>query len=456
MLSRADRALMRERYLGKVRSHFMVLKIFIIAVIAATGILPSAARAQEGSRETAAVEVVLDSLSGVNAYVTYAIAQNPFLKAYAGMHHAALAVPDQAGRFPDPMFSFGYFLSSPETRLGPQEWTFRLSQKLPFFGKRGLKSDIAQKDADAMAQTYDARTLDLIRDVRHAYYDYFRVHQLTRITEREKNVIREMQNIAQVKYSSGLASQQDVLKAQLALSNLDDRLTTLRRDLVTVTARLNDLLNREPDAPLAEPRFEDPDHQSADVEYLYQTAVAHRPDLAIVDITMEKAEKSRALAKRAYYPDLTLSLNYVTVGERPTPVEDNGRDVLHIGASLNLPIWYGTLGSAVEESEARMAVATHQKIGMQTRIKNEVWDAHSRVQSAQELVKLHNNVIIPQAEQTFRASEAGYQTGRVDFLNYLDSERMLLSVRQTYFSLVADLGKRYADLERTVGIGIEE
>ena len=395
----------------------------------------------------------LDSTAGLADYVAYAIAKNPFLRAYADMHQASLEVPAQVGALPDPMFSLGYFVSSPETRVGAQELTLRLSQRFPFFGKRSLRGEIAQTDADVWGRTYDDKVLDLIRDVKHAYYDYFRVHQVTRITKREKSVIREMQNIAQVKYASGLASQQDVLKAQLALSGLDDRLTRLRRDLVTVTARLNDLLNRHPDAPLAVPRFDEREFGLGDVEQLYQLALARRPDLGVVDLNMEKAEKSRALAKREYYPDLNISVSYITVGERSVPVEDNGKDILHLGASVNLPIWYGKLGAAVKESEARIAVARHQRTGLQTRIRSEIQDAYSRVESARELVKLHRDVIIPQAEQTFRASEAGYQTGRVDFLNYLDSERMLLSIRQTYFALLADLGRQYADLDRALGVG---
>jgi outer membrane protein TolC len=369
------------------------------------------------------------------------------------MHAASLESPAQAKALPEPVFSFGYFLSSPETRVGPQEWTFRLSQKLPFFGKQGLKGDIATTEAEVWGQTYDARTLDLIRDVKHAYYEYYRVHEVIRITEEERHVLGEMQNIAQVKYASGTATQQDVLKAQLALSRLDDRLTTLRRDLVSVTARLNDLLNRPPTAALAEPHFDEPLIDLTDVDALVERALAGRPDAAVADLNIEKAELSRSLAKRQYYPDLTLAVNYVTVRERPVPVEDNGKDILHVGASISLPIWYGKLGAAVKESEARIAVARHQRIGLWTRVRNEVRDAYSRVESARELVALHRDVIIPQAEQTFLASQTGYQTGRVDFLDLLDSERMLLSVRHTYFALVADLGKQAADLERTLGEG---
>jgi len=434
----------------------MVFRIIIIASIACVALLPPVCLAQnsgEAFSKTSQAAAELDSTSGLGDYIAYALTQNPILQAYAGMHAASLESPAQAKAFPEPVFSFGYFLSSPETRVGPQEWTFRFSQKLPFFGKQGLKADIAATEAEVWGRTYDARALDLIRDVKHAYYDYYRVYQVTRITEEEKGIVREMQNIAQVKYASGTATQQDVLKAQLTLSRLDERLTTLRRDLVSVTTRLNNLMNRPPTAALAAPHFEETPADWANIDALYERALAGRPEAAVADLNIEKAEKSQSLAKRQYYPDLTLAVNYITVGERSIPVEDNGKDILHVGASINLPIWYGTLGAAVKESEARIAVARHQRIGLRAQIKSEVRDAHSRVESARELVELHRDVIIPQAEQTFRASQAGYQTGRVDFLDLLDSERMLLSVRQTYFALVAELGKQAADLERTVGEG---
>jgi len=433
----------------------MFAKIIMTAVVLSFGFGVASAPRIEAADTESTTQTTLDSTSNIDDYVLYAVEQNPFLRAYYDKQTAAIEAPSQAGAMPDPTFAFGYFFSSPETRLGAQEWTFRLSQKLPFFGKRGLRRDVAQTEADAWANAYDDRLLDLVRDVRHAYYDYFRVHETTRITRSEKDVIRGMQNIAQVKYASGLASQQDVLKAQLALSHLDDRLTTLRRDLVSATARLNELLGRDPDAALADPSFTMPTSETEDVERLYEIALANRPDIAIADLGMVRAEKSRALAKREYYPDLTLSLNYVTVSERPVPVEDNGRDIFHVGAAINVPIWFGPRGAAVAEAEASIAMARNEKIGLQVRIKREVRDAFSRVESARELVKLHRDVIIPQAEQTFRASEAGYQTGQVDFLNYLDSERMLLSVRQSYFALVADLGRQYADIERSLGIGLQ-
>ncbi|MFQ5511544.1 MAG: TolC family protein [Candidatus Krumholzibacteriia bacterium] len=428
-----------------LKSRFHTVEFFLATLL----VFPAAAGADTSSTTSAR----LDSTSGLAEYVTYAMAQNPFLRSFADRFEAAREVPSQARALPDPMLAVGVFASSPETRVGPQEGALMVSQRLPFFGKLSLRGQIADKDADIWGQTYEEKALDLVRDVKRAYYEYYRVHEIIDVTEKEKAVIRQMQNVAQVKYASALVGQQDVLKAQLALSNLDDRLTSLRRDLVTVTARLNELLNRDPGAPLAVPRVRSEGFDLENLDSLYELALSKRPEVAAADLSIERSERSRSLAKKQYYPDLTLGFSYVTVDQRPvTNLEDNGKDAILFSASINIPIWYQKLGAAVRESEARISMAKHRRQGIETRIRNEVQDARSRVQAARDLVNLYANVILPQAEQTFRASEAGYQTGRVDFLDYLDSERSLLAFRQTYFVLVADLGRQYADFERTLGV----
>jgi outer membrane protein TolC len=413
------------------------------------------AAGQTPEREAPA-ETTLGTTAGLAEFVAYAVARNPLLQSWADRHTASTEVAAQVSALPDPMLSYGIFARTPETRVGPQQNVVGLSQKLPFPGKLSLRGQIARKDAEVWERTYEERLLDLVRDVSRAYYDYYRIYHVIRVTEEEKDVIRRMQDVAQVRYASGIVTQQDVLKAQLSLSALEDKLTTLRRDLQTVSARLNHYLDRTPDAPLAEPRLEPRILDGEDVDALYARARDDRPELAAAGVNIEKAEAARALARREYYPDFTFSVNYTFVDERPVPLlDDNGKDVLQLKAAINLPIWLGKRRARVREAEANIAMARNRQAGLRTKIDSEVQDAYSRVRAAHDLVRLYDNVIIPQAQHTFFASEAGYQTGKVDFLNYLDSQRMMLSLRQTQISLVADLGRQHVDLERALGASLD-
>jgi outer membrane protein TolC len=73
------------------------------------------------------------------------------------------------------------------------------------------------------------------------------------------------------------------------------------------------------------------------------------------------------------------------------------------------------------------------------------------VATAREQIELYEYSLLPQAEQALKASEVGYLAGNADFLALLDSERMILMIKNGYFKILAELGKSLARLERLVG-----
>jgi outer membrane protein TolC len=392
------------------------------------------------------------ALETLDDYIAYAVEHNPLLKAYADLRDAKRQVPSQVRALPDPMVTYGYFAESTETRLGPQEHLFMVRQKIPFFGKRSLRGRIAERDASIAAKTYEEKKHLLIEDIKQAYYEYYRVHSLIRLAEEERVLIEQMEQAAQVKYASGQAAQQDVLKAQLSLAQVDDELSRLERARVRAVTWINRLLHLAPGMEPAAPRADFGEVTLQDVEHYLKLAQSNRPELEAARIAEEQASTSRALAKRMYFPDLTLGMQYVNVGEREIAnLADNGKDALLFTASINIPIWFGGIRAGVREAEAQIARAGHERESVEMQIRQEVRDAHAAVNDALERVALYRDVMIPQAEQTFRAGEAGYQTGKVDFLDYLDGERMFLSVRKMYYEAMAELGIRLARLERLAG-----
>jgi len=243
-----------------------------LAVLLVLGaVVPAAAMEMQpsGTIESNAVEgTVLDTTATLEDYVSYALSNNPLLKAYMDNSSAAWQVPTQRRSLPDPVLSYGYFARNVETRVGPQEDSWILSQKFPCPGKLSLKGDIAAKDAEIADKLYEEKALDLIDQVKKTYYEYYQIYQDIRVLKQEKQVIRYMQDVAQIKYASGQVNQQDVLKAQLALSNLEDKLTMLERRLTTTITRFNRLLNREPLAPLAKPKADFLEAELGKVEQL--------------------------------------------------------------------------------------------------------------------------------------------------------------------------------------------
>jgi outer membrane protein TolC len=106
----------------------------------------------------------------------------------------------------------------------------------------------------------------------------------------------------------------------------------------------------------------------------------------------------------------------------------------------------------VREAEAMQRSAEYRVREETLRTLSEVEAARARARAARERLERFENAILPQAEAAFASSEASYRTGRVDFLDYLDSERMLLEMRRDYAMVKADFGLQLAALERAVGL----
>ncbi|MDH3197682.1 MAG: TolC family protein [Candidatus Krumholzibacteria bacterium] len=391
----------------------------------------------------------------LDAYVALALAHNPALASASWRAQAAREHAGAAGARPDPMVMGGYFVETPETRVGPQEWGVTLSQRLPFFGKLGAESGAAAHSADAAAQDVRERRLDVVFEVTRWYHEYYRLSEVRRVLAEERDLLERMQDVAQVRYASGRVGQQDVLKAQLAFSQVEDEIELVARGLVTARARLNELIGRHADAPLAEPVRAVPDAAAVEARFALaspDTALARRPELFAAASRVAGAREAARGARRSYYPDLTLGVQYVNVSPGGMPgTPDAGKDIVQVVAGINLPLWFGKLGARVRQADAQVAREQSERRATELRVRSEIEDAVEKVRTARERLTLYEGVMLPQAEQTFAASEVAYQTGTVGFLDYLDSERMLLSVRKRYYQVVADLGVQIAYMDRALG-----
>ncbi len=360
----------------------------------------------------------------------------------------------------DPVLGFTYFGEQVQTRVGEKQAGIMASQKIPFFGKQRLKGEVAKNEAKEYRERH--RTLErvIVAKAKSAFYELYWVHKSISINEENKELLQRFVKIAEVKYSTGRATQQDVLKAQVELSRIANELINLEQLKGTAIARINILLNRHPDAPLDTPEEVDITELSVSLEELYGKAKEISPDLSLMKYRIEKDKAAYKLARKQYYPDFTFGLNYTFINDLPSDVMSSpsgeGRDSYTGTLSINVPIFQKRKYDAgVREADARLKSSKMAYKNMENMTLFGVKDYHFKVQTAERLVKLYRNSIIPQAEQSLKAAEIGYQAGNVDFLNLIDSQRVLLDFKLAFYRAVADFGVNIAGLERVVGVELE-
>lgn len=386
----------------------------------------------------------------LNEVVDEALRNNPEILAAKEIWEAARARIPQERSWEDPQLSIG-FMEIPEGSYSLQDARMRMysvSQMIPFPGKLTFKGQIAGRMADMLMEMYEEKKREIIAKVKSAYYSLFFVHKSIEINIENKDLIQKFAKIAETKYVVGKASQHDVLKAQVELSLIIDDLITLERDeLPTAEAKLNALLDRPPHSPLGAPQeFEIPKLEYAREE-IEQLAFEKRPALRAMQHGVERSKKALTLAKMQYLPNFMLKLEQDEM-KMPMGTEIN-RGIMF---SLNVPLWFWRQGFGIKEKSAKKSAAESSYQAMGNMVLFQVQDALAKFEASGRRVNLFSTSIIPQAEQALKAATIAYQTGKVDFLTLMNSERMLRDARLKYYRVLAKHGTNLAVLERVVGM----
>ena len=390
-----------------------------------------------------------------------ALRMNPELQSAKLRWDASTEKIVQERALDDPVMGFTYFGEQVQTRVGEKQAGVMATQKVPFLGKRSLKGEVARNEAKVSGGRYLTLERKIVAKSKSAFYELFWVHKLTNINEENRGLLKRFVKIAEVKYSTGRATQQDVLKAQVELSRIVNELITLEQLKGTSIARINTLLNRHPDAPLGTPEEVDITELTVSLKELYGKAKEISPVLNILKYKIERDKAAYKLAKKQYYPDFTFGFNYTFIDDLPSSVMSSpigeGRDSYTGTLSMNIPIFQKRKRDAgVREANARLKSSEKAYKNMENMTLFGVKDYHFKVQTAERLVSLYRNSIIPQAEQSLKAAEIGYQAGKVDFLNLIDSQRVLLDFNLAFYRAVADFGINVAKLERVVGVELSK
>ena len=389
----------------------------------------------------------------LNDLVEEALNKNPDILAAKSKWEVFKERPPQAGSLDDPMVGLGIVNLPTDTFSFRQEdMTMKeisLTQRLPYPGKRGLRSEMAQKEAEAAFSDYEEVKVKVSRDVKMAYYELFYVNKAIEVTEKNREILKLLNQIAETKYSVGEGIHTDVFKAQLELSKMIDELIMLNQNRRTLKSKLNTLLYRPPFAPLGDPEEVSLEKFSADPEELVKAAAERRPSLQSVKRMVERNTASLKLAERDYYPDFDIKLAY---GQRDDGPAGRRPDMVSAMVGFNLPLWYKSKQSRkVAESQKDIQATKDQLTAMTNEIRFMMSEKLIDIERAEKQIELLKTGIIPQATLSLDSAIASYRVNKVDFITLLDTEMTLFKYETQYYRLLTDYRKSIAEIEAAVG-----
>ena len=220
-----------------------------------------------------------------------------------------------------------------------------------------------------------------------------------------------------------------------------------------LVADLNALLNRPPEAHLPWPKAVGEEKIAFSDEQAFAWMRQANPELMALDAEVERHRRSVSLARKDFFPDITVGLDYIdtagsTGGRHPG---DDGKDPVIAMVSINLPIWWGRLEAAVRQARHHYHAALHAKAQRANSLSAELKLTLFRFHDAERKVSLYRDTLLPKARQSFQATQAGYRVGKAGFIDVIDAQRTLLEFALAVERGLADRAIHLARLEMLAG-----
>ena len=378
--------------------------------------------------------------------VSIVLASHPELEALRLQAGAAGAGREQAATLPDPMLSFGLM---DRTNAG-SDWAdagekrITVEQKIPWFGKRDLRRQIADREYESTAHALTALALRLQRETKEVFYSLYAVRCTLSVTRDDEQVLQRIADLAEALYATGKRSQSDFFRAEAEKTVLRQTLIELEAQEAVLGSRLNVLMNRAPEHPvdtlLPPPEWPVQATLPADL----REAAGTRPNVLAALARSAKYGHQAELAQKEFWPDPVLGVEYR--GNR------SGGDMLMLMVGFDLPIWRSSLQAGVRQAgllrQANLAEA--RAAAQENALQIEA--ARIALQAARRTLELYRKELMPQAEAGFQAGEAGYRNGQVTFTELLENRRILLATRIKIIATEGETGRLAARLEEAAGV----
>ena len=387
-----------------------------------------------------------DSLTSLQAAVQQ---DNPQLQQVMAEMQAASARAISAGALADPVFKLELMDFTPEGkgkqylpgRTGQSKYT--LMQDLPWYGKRDLKTSIAEQQAD-VAKFKAAKTQNELKaEMRRLYARRYETHQMWLLNEEIDSVLHQIEQTANSRYQQGLANQQELIQTQLNRSQLAKMQIDLEANQQQLQSWTNAILNRAPAAELAFPT-ELPSLSNNELKALKDTDwLKQTPQWQQTVSERNAATLNERLVEKNRYPDFTVGV--VAVQNQQQLEEWEGM------VQFNLPLNLTRRTADEREAQAMSIAAKAEQQQMSNDLQSQFWRAITAIEQAQKQQQLLKNKIQEQAALNLRSALQAYQNNQLPLSGLLEAEQQWLEVRQSQIQAASAEQMAYADIEALTG-----
>ncbi len=367
---------------------------------------------------------------------------SPALRAAALDTAAASAKAGGAAALDDPTLSDSYsYYRDPGVFSGH---SVMVTQAYPLWGKRGLRREAALADVDAARGREQAARNELDEKIKVAFAQYNVLSRSIAVNREVQELAHRMRAASVARYGQGGGDQAAVIQVLGEETSAKLEIIRLEGERAAARARLNALVARPADAPLAAPRPRPLPANGLTLAALLERARAGNPTVSAQAAEMAAARTRSTLADKAWYPD-------VTVGAGPL-IQTNNRPVgFAATVGLNIPVPWGRTASGQQEAAARLSATQQRYDATLLEVEGALGEGIARLKAACRTEALLRREAVPQAQGAFRAVLTSYGQGGGDLTAAIAAEHRIHDVQLTLLRTELAAQTELAGIERLVG-----
>ena len=373
--------------------------------------------------------------------IRLALANNPELRASGARVEAAAGRARQAGKW-----------SNPELELSAEDWpvskgrgfsdakqTIGIAQTLPYPGKKSLDRQIGGAGVKLSEAELAVRRIELVRDVKAAFFRVLASERLVEVSMQLATVSESFAATARKRVDAGAIAYQEQLRAEVQLEQARMELTGVQRELAIARQIFATLLGQPSlsDAKLAGALAETPDLTL--MEGPVSERLARHPSAAAAQANLDRAQLEHRRSRLEPYPDVKVGLSGGRIGE-------TDQSIIQLGFSVPLPIIDRAKGRQ-QETRANVSVAEAELHVVQQQLQREWANARNRYRTVAGQVAGYRERILPKADEALRLVQTGFEAGKFNFIDLVDTQRTTAEARLAFQHKLLDLNIAQAELE---------
>lgn len=386
-------------------------------------------------------------------YIERALQYNPGIVAAREAVGVALSEYHLAFTVPDPWAKGAYSISEVETRVGPQQARFGLSQLIPWPGKLLKLRQAERRELKAQRKQLLVVEAQVVARVRQVFSRLYRTGRTIVVNRQNLELLEYYESVLITRYATGEARQTALLKVQVEMARLDNRIRSLGAEGAAQREQLRELVDYRPGIAIPYPGGLPVLRVPYDSVGIVAALNEHSPAIHEARYSARAAAARVGVARQDYGPDAILMADYILTGEPQVtpPPSDGGKDAWIAGASISLPVWVGTKREQIRRAQSMSALAHARLEQTGNAVTASALALLERLADAERTIVLYKEVLVPKAEQTLGLVETDYRNAEATILDLIDAQRVLLDLQ---VELAVQLARREivaAEIDRLVG-----